>query len=99
MSQTGFFWQSNREQSARITPVEIREKSVRGTISNRLKKAIANDPAKLDAEIEKPNLQTVDVATLEEDNDTLVVRWTLKVLPFTGRPSVCNDMAYSGAPE
>ena len=91
----GFFWQTNRGQSARITPVEIREKSVRGTISNRLKKAIANDPAKLDAEIEKPNLQTVDVATLEEDNDTLVVRWTLKVLPFTGRPSVCNDMAYS----
>lgn len=34
-------------------PIHIQEKAVRGTISNRLKNAIASDPAKLDAEIQK----------------------------------------------
>ena len=37
-------------------------------ISNRLKTK-DQDPAKLDAAIEKPNLQTVDVATLPADAD------------------------------
>ena len=40
-------------------PVSIQEKAVRGTISNRLKNALASDPAKLDAEIQKANLQQV----------------------------------------
>lgn len=80
--------------AAQFRPVKIQTKSVRGTISNRLKSAIANDPVKLDAEIEKPNLQTVDVASLDHDCDTLVVKWSCKVLPFTGKPSVCNDQAY-----
>lgn len=34
-------------------PIPIRQKDVRGTISNRMKSVIANDPAKLDAEIER----------------------------------------------
>ncbi|GJJ80875.1 CRISPR-associated protein Csy3 [Pasteurella canis] len=74
--------------------LRIREKSVRGTISNRLKNAITNDPAKLDAETEKANLQRVDVATLDNDKDTLVASFSMKVLPFTGRPNVCNDQDY-----
>jgi CRISPR-associated protein Csy3 len=89
------FWQlDSAQQSPALKPVTILPKSVRGTISNRLKANIANDPVKLDAEIEKPNLQTVDVASLDHDCDTLVVKWSCKVLPFTGRPSVCNDQAY-----
>lgn len=75
-------------------PVVIREKSVRGTISNRLKNAVANDPAKLDAEIQKPNLQKVDVATLDEDCHTLIARFTLKALPFDGKPCACNNPDY-----
>lgn len=74
-------------------PVVIREKSVRGTISNRLKTKDI-DPAKLDAQIEKPNLQTVDVATLPHDADTLRVSFTLRVLSGTGQPSACNDSDY-----
>ena len=77
-----------------VTPVMIREKSVRGTISNRLKNPNSTDPSKLDAETRKPNLQKVDVATLDTDKDTLVVKWSCKVLPFTGNPSVCNDQPY-----
>ena len=76
------------------SPIKIREKSVRGTISNRLKDAIANDPLKLDAEVQKPNPQTVDVAALDEDKDTLIVTWTLKILPFDGTPYLCNDKEY-----
>lgn len=74
-------------------PVTIREKSVRGTISNRLKTK-DQDPAKLDAAIENPNLQTVDVAALPADADTLKVSFTLRVLGGTGRPSACNNADY-----
>jgi len=68
-------------------------KSVRGTISNRLK-AKDQDPAKVDAKIEDPNLQTVDVATLPHDADTLAVRFTLRVLAGAGTPSACNNAEY-----
>lgn len=74
-------------------PVAIREKSVRGTISNRLKTK-DQDPVKLDAAIGNPNLQTVDVATLSADHDTLKVRFTLRVLSGTGQPSACNEPEY-----
>lgn len=78
---------------ANWTAIAIREKSVRGTISNRLKTKDL-DPAKLDAQIENPNLQTVDVATLPHDADTLRVSFTLRVLGGTGQPSACNDADY-----
>lgn len=74
-------------------PVVIREKSVRGTISNRLKTK-EQDPAKLDAAIQNPNLQTVDVATLPPDADTLRLRFTLRVLGGAGNPSACNSPEY-----
>jgi CRISPR-associated protein Csy3 len=82
-----------REASHDWAPIAPREKSVRGTISNRLKGG-ASDPAKLDAAIQNPNLQTVDVATLPADADTLKVQFTMRVLAGTGQPSACNDAAY-----
>lgn len=88
------FAQQNSQDDKKLTPVRLSQKSVRGTISNRLKNATANDPAKLDTEIQNPNLQTVDVAALDADKDTLVVKWSCKVLPFLGAPSVCNDINY-----
>ncbi|MCU7848976.1 MAG: type I-F CRISPR-associated protein Csy3 [Candidatus Thiodiazotropha sp. (ex Lucinoma kastoroae)] len=74
-------------------PVTVSEKSVRGTISNRLKTK-DQDPAKLDATIQSPNLQTVDVAMLPNDTDTLRVRFTLKLLGGVGQPSACNNTEY-----
>lgn len=82
-----------RDNATGWLPVKIREKSVRGTISNRLKTK-DQDPAKLDAAIENPNLQTVDVAALPADADTLKVEFTLRVLGGTGDPSACNDADY-----
>lgn len=84
---------NNRATSDNWAPITLREKSVRGTISNRLKGG-ASDPAKLDAAIQSPNLQTVDVATLPADADTLKVQFTVRVLAGTGQPSACNDAAY-----
>lgn len=71
-------------------PLKLQEKSVRGTISNRLSAALEKDPAKLDAEVEKPNLQTVDHCALPADCDTLAVRFTLKALSGVQTPSACN---------
>ncbi|WP_261432202.1 type I-F CRISPR-associated protein Csy3 [Serratia quinivorans] len=81
-------------QQPEWTPIAIQEKAVRGTISNRLKNAVASDPTKLDAEIQKPNLQRVDVAALPFDADTLKVSFTLRVLGNLAQPSVCNDQDY-----
>lgn len=66
-------------------PIPLVEKSVRGTISNRLK-----DSKKLNAKAESPNLQTVDSASLKLNQDTLKLRFTLKVLSGVQHPSVCN---------
>lgn len=85
---------SQKNPHGEIMPVMVSEKSVRGTISNRLKNAITNDPTKLDAEIEKANLQKVDVAMLKNSHDTLIVQWSCKVLPFIGAPCVCNNIDY-----
>ena len=84
----------NAHERARAwAPIAIREKSVRGTISNRLKTK-DQDPAKLDAAIENPNLQTVDVAALPANADTLKVQFTLRVLAGAGTPSACNSAPY-----
>ena len=83
----------DRAQSHAWQPVTIQPKSVRGTISNRLK-AKDQDPAKLDAANENPNLQTVDVAALPPQADTLKVQFTLRVLGGAGTPSACNSAAY-----
>lgn len=88
------FYQQDSEDKTLLSPVWVTEKSVRGTISNRLKNTVTSDPAKMDAEIQKANLQKVDVAMLDSDNDTLFVHWSCKALPFTGQPSVCNNVDY-----
>ncbi len=94
VSDAVFTQKDSQNPNSQITSVPVQEKSLRGTISNRQKNAIANDPAKLDNEIEKANLQKVDWASLSEDNDTLIVSYTLKVLPFDGKPNVCNEPEY-----
>ncbi len=84
------------ENSEKWKAIEIHEKSVRGTISNRLKSSDPKfkDPAKLDLEVTKANLQTVDNAALPFDTDTLKVSFTLRVLGDLATPSACNDPDY-----
>ncbi|MDT8423213.1 MAG: type I-F CRISPR-associated protein Csy3 [Desulfuromonadales bacterium] len=87
----GTIWENHDNE----TPLKLQDKSVRGTISNRLKTAIKNDPVKLNAEVEKPNLQTVDVSSLGTEQDTLRLHFTLKVLGGVERPSACNNAAFN----
>lgn len=78
--------------SSKDVPLKLMEKSVRGTISNRIKGAKAD---KIDAEVEKPNLQTVDSCALDPERDTLRLRYTLKVLGGVGMPSACNNVEWA----
>lgn len=89
----GTVWGKRGEESGAVA-LRLQEKSVRGTISNRLKAAIKNDPLKLNAEVEKPNLQRVDSCALAMDQDTLKLSFTLKVLKGVEYPSACNNQAF-----
>lgn len=84
---------AERDNDKGWQPIAVKAKSVRGTISNRLKTK-DQDPAKLDAAIANPNLQTVDVAALPAEADTLRVSFTLRVLGGAGTPSACNSAEY-----
>lgn len=87
----GATWDKRTQES---TPLSLIEKSVRGTISNRLKPAIQNDPLKLNAEVEKANLQKVDACALGEHQDTLKLHFTLKILGGVETPSACNNALF-----
>lgn len=87
----GTSWDTRRTEARALA---LNEKSVRGTISNRLKSAIQNDPAKLNAEVEKPNLQKVDACSLALGEDTLKLTFTIKVLSEVEKPSACNNEAF-----
>lgn len=85
---------ADRQNSAQWSAVTLREKSVRGTASHRMKAKGGVDAAKLDMKFESPNPQTVDVATLPATADTLRVSFTLRVLSGAGTPSACNRADY-----
>lgn len=99
----GYLFGTSWDNKAEVTPLKLQEKSVRGTISNRLKAAVKNDPLKLNAEVEKPNLQRVDSCALGQEQDTLKLQFTLKILGGLAQPSACNNaqfkQSYSAAVE
>ncbi len=84
----GSTWEK-RHESRNFLP--IKEKTVRGTISNTLKNTVLNDPMKLSAEIEKSNIQTVDCCFLKKEDDTLVISFTVKVLGNVDIPTACSN--------
>ena len=85
---------SDIDADSKWAPITLQEKAVRGTISNRQKNAVLNDPAKLDQEVNKANLQKVDTAALPFDCDTLKVVFSLRVLGDLATPSACNSPDY-----
>lgn len=90
----GYMYGCEWENRSVATPLALNEKSVRGTISNRLKPALQKDPVALNNEVEKPNLQTVDACSLGTTQDTLKLQFTLKVLGGIKYPSACNNAAF-----
>lgn len=92
----GYMYGTNWEQRKKeCAPLKLIEKSVRGTISNRLKKTLMDDPLKIDAKVEKANLQTVDHCALGVNQDTLKLHFTLKILKGVEFPSACNNAAFN----
>ena len=91
-------WDDRGKAGSCWSPMTVHEKAVRGTISNRLKtKKDASDPLKLNNEIENPNPQRVDVASLPFQHDTLRVSFTLRILAGLDEPSACNSQDYQEA--
>ena len=88
----GTTWEKRLEE---VKPLGLCEKSVRGTISNRLSDKVLGDPMKISAEVEKPNLQTVDACALAPEHDTLKLTFTLKVLSGVETPSACNSEEFN----
>ena len=85
----GTTWETRNNHAE---PLKLQEKSVRGTISNRLKKS---DEGKIDAKIESANLQTIDSCALTPDQDTLKLNFTLKILSGVENPSACNHEGFN----
>lgn len=71
-------------------PLEVQEKTVRGTIAPRPGKK-----EKSDEDLSVPNIQTIDFCNLPPHADTLLVQFSLRVLPGIGEPAACNDAGYS----
>lgn len=90
----GYMYGTKWDDKENTSALKLIEKSVRGTISNRLKEAVKKDPVKLNAEVEKANLQTVDVCALGVDQNTLKLHFTLKVLGGVQQPSACNNALF-----
>ncbi|ABM03217.1 CRISPR-associated protein, Csy3 family [Psychromonas ingrahamii 37] len=90
----GYMYGTNWDNKTLVTALSLIEKSVRGTISNRLKAAIKSDPVKLNTEVEKANLQTIDVCALAPEQDTLKLHFTLKILGGVQQPSACNNALF-----
>jgi len=94
VTSDGYMYGTKWDDRSDLTPLKLQPKSVRGTISNRLKAAVKNDPAKLNAEVEKANLQQVDACALSLAQDTLNLQFTIKVLGGITEPSACNNALF-----
>ena len=90
----GYFYGTNWDKRAEQTALKLIEKSVRGTVSHRLKSATDKDLLKLNMDIAHANPQTVDACALGEHQDTLKVGFTLKVLGGIENPSACNNETF-----
>jgi len=82
------------ERNTKLEKLPIKQKTIRGTISNRLKNVENLDPAKLNAEVEKANIQTIDFCSLSSNCDTLVSIFTVRFLNNILAPCVCNKQEY-----
>lgn len=94
---SGTWDKRHQESNNSWKAIKVQHKDVRATISNRMPSKTASDPMKVNAEIQKPNLQSVDVASLPFDVDTLRIDFTLRVLGDIALPVVCNDQEYQQA--
>lgn len=84
----------DRKECSKWNAIMLQHKDVRGTISNRLKSTVAIDTMKLNAEVQKPNLQSVDVASIPHNADTLKLSFSMRILGNIWQASSCNNQEY-----
>jgi CRISPR-associated protein Csy3 len=98
VTSDGFMYGTTWDDRSQVTPLALKEKSVRGTISNRFNKVDTKnfdaDPVRLDAKVQSANLQRVDVCALASQQDTLNLQFTVKVLGGIIEPSACNNALF-----
>lgn len=91
----GTVWEERKTRKAQ--PLHLREKAVRGTISNRMTKTTDLDPEKLKKKMENANPQQIDACFLPLDCDTLLLKYSVKFLSGIEEPSACNDASFDEA--
>ena len=88
----GYMYQTKWDNKEDIKELRIKEKTVLGTISHKLKDAdIKSDPLKLNHSLSSGNIQTIDYCALDKDYDTLCLQFSLKFLSNCHIPSSCNN--------
>ena len=90
----GIFYGTSQQRADSVTPLKLQEKSVRGTLSFRQKKKSESQLPEADKYMGRPNLQTVDTCALGPEQDTLLFRFTLKVIGGLQYPSACNNAVF-----
>lgn len=83
----GVDWDKRGQSQGR--PLPVQEKSVRGVIDHRLQ-GTKESQTHVEANIENPNLQTVDYCALGMDEDTLRVRFNMQIAGKI-EPCACNN--------
>ena len=78
----------NRHPGDNWKMIPLQHKDIRGTISNRDTKLL---------KIEGSNLQSIDIASIPFDADTLKLSFTVKILGDIATPNTCNDQKYQEA--
>lgn len=97
VSSDGYLSATNWNNRAATLPLALQEKTIRGTISNRFKKADLDDPAKINKKVSNANIQLVDACALPQGYDTLKMSFTLKVLGNVGIPSACDSPEFKSS--
>lgn len=91
----GYLYQrDSADESGEVRQVKVQERAIRTTKSHRFKESILKNDASFYKEASESNIQLTQLAYLDEDCDTLIVKFGLKVLPFFGNPDTCNSTEY-----
>lgn len=89
----GYFYGTKWHDRSNEDPIIVTEIASRGVDSTRPKSA--NNSSAFDANAKKPNLQTSDACFLTDDQDTVILSYTLKVISGLATPSNCNDNEFA----
>ena len=89
----GYFYGTKWSNRINKDPIMITEIATRGVDSTRPKGAL--NSSAFDANYKKPNLQTADACFLSDDQDTVILTFTLKVVSGLATPSNCNDSDFA----